>query len=348
MASISQGAGQQAREKITVYESRAFTRLRTFKQGLALDLFLRRGAFWGLVQGLREKRGITASVQLPPTAAESWAEPMLLLPADAPEYPGFRASVKDKLPFYEFCSRWSDDIDNILLGVLPDELRRPLDHRIREVSDFYDREYLRTFCAACVLYDPPETRLLEFAEYHNPRAHRAGGLSDTPSLATKRVEMKMSSIEELPIRSEELEKQERFYEALLVEIAGRLEPRGIDLRSMIEDIHREHPELRRELSEELERRFYINVDEHTTERDAVRAYRTIAAAMPRLRAGTKPQRNRLIAVQCAILHDRHNNPDTSDRRRRPWAYDRLAEEFGLASAQAAKDYVKAGRKLLKN
>ena len=64
-------------------------------------------------------------------------------------------------------------------------------------------------------------------------------------------------------------------------------------------------------------------------------------------AGTKPPRNQLIAVQCAILHDRHNKTDASDKRRRLWTYKRLAEEFSLASAQAAKDHVRLGRKLLK-
>ena len=348
MGSIPQATGHQAREEITIYDSRAFRRLRTFKQGLALDLFLRRGAFWELVRRLREERGITANVQLPPTAAESWMEPMLLLPANAPDYPGFRAPVEEKLGFYRFDSQWTDDIDSILSAVLPDDLARVLDHRIRDIASFYDRQYLRTFCAACVLYDPPETSLLEFAEYHAPRAHRAGHSPENPSLATKRVEMKMSPVEELPVRSDELAKLERFYESLLVQIARRLEPHRIDLRSMIEDIHREHPELQRELSEELERRFYIHVDAHMTERDAVRAYRTISATLPRSPADTKPRRNPLIAVQCAVLHDRHNKADASDRRRRLWTYKRLAEQFSLPSAQAAKDYVRLGRDLLKN
>jgi len=275
-------------------------------------------------------------------------EPMLLLPADAPEYPGYNAPNEEKYPFYRFYSRWSEDIGGILSKVVPEEIRHLLDHRVSQVEYFYNREYLRTFCAACVLYDPPETKLCDFAAYHDPPAYGASQLPDVSSIVTKRVKMRMGSIEERPIRNEELRQQERFYEHLLMEIAERLEPHGIDLRSMIEDIHREHPELQRELSRELDTRFYINVDEHMRERDAVAAYRTIAAALPRPPAGTKPQRNRLIAVQCAVLHDRHNKADVSDRRRRAWAYKRLAETFSLASAQAAKDYVKLGRKLLNN
>jgi hypothetical protein len=348
MESIPQDTERKAREEVTIYESRAFSRLRAFKQGLVLDLFLRRGLFWELVQGLRDKRGIVASVQLPPVAAEPWMEPMRLLPADAPEYPGYKASSEAKEPFYNFYSRWSEDLGSILSSVLPDELGRRLDYRIREVSTFYDRQYLRTFCAACVLYDPPETQLCEFAEYHDPRAFSVGNLSSIPAPATKRVEMKMGSIEELPIRSDELSRQEHFYESLLNEIATRLESQGVDLRRMIEEIHRERPELLGALSEELGTRFYFNVDEHTTERDAIRAYRTIAASLSRSPANTKPRRDPLVAVQCAILHDRHNDTDPSDRRKRAWTYARLADEFSLRSAQAAKDHVKLGRELQNN
>jgi hypothetical protein len=348
MGSISQDSSQQVREEPTVYDSRAFSRLQRFKQGLVLDLFLQRDLFWELVRQLRKERGIAASVQLPPEAAESWMALMPLLPSDAPEYPGYKAAAADKVDFYRFADRWSEDIGSILSAVLPDELRHFLDYRVVEVHHFYNREHLSKFCAACVLYDPPETKLREFARYHDPPAYPANSLPEASSLTTKHVKMRMSAIEERSIGNEELRQQQRFYESLLLKIDERLTPQGIDLRSIIEDIHREHPELKRELSKELDKRFYINVDEHTTERDAVRAYRTIASSWPRLPAGTKPQRNQLIAVQCAIFHDRHNKTDASDKRRHLWTYKRLAEEFSLASAQAAKDHVKLGRKLLKN
>jgi hypothetical protein len=53
----------------------------------------------------------------------------------------------------------------------------------------------------------------------------------------------------------------------------------------------------------------------------------------------------LIAVQCAVLYDRHNSEDSTDKRRRKWTYRRLAEEFGLASARAARDFVNLGREI---
>src|SRR5215213_2887268 len=102
MGSISQDRGQQVREEPAVYDSRAFSRLQSFKQGLVLDLFLQRGHFWELVRQLRKERGIAASVQLPPVVADSRMEPMELLPAGAPECPGFKAAAADKLDFYRF------------------------------------------------------------------------------------------------------------------------------------------------------------------------------------------------------------------------------------------------------
>jgi hypothetical protein len=90
MGSISQDGSHQVRDEPTVYDSRAFSRLQIFKQGLVLDLFLQRGLFWERVRQLRKERGIAASVQLPPEAAESWMEPMRLFPSDAPEYQDIR------------------------------------------------------------------------------------------------------------------------------------------------------------------------------------------------------------------------------------------------------------------
>ena len=127
MGSISQDSSQQVREEPTVYDSRAFSRLQRFKQGLVLDLFLQRDLFWELVRQLRKERGIAASVQLPPEAAESWMALMPLLPSDAPEYPGYKAAAADKVDFYRFADRWSEDIGSILSAVLPDELRHFLD-----------------------------------------------------------------------------------------------------------------------------------------------------------------------------------------------------------------------------
>ena len=70
----------------------------------------------------------------------------------------------------------------------------------------------------------------------------------------------------------------------------------------------------------------------------------IRSIQPRME--TKRSRDRLTAVKCAILHDRHNGRDPDDGRKWTWSYKKLAEEFELSSPRAAKDHVKLGRKIL--
>lgn len=60
--------------------------------------------------------------------------------------------------------------------------------------------------------------------------------------------------------------------------------------------------------------------------------------------GTKRSRDPLVAVQCAILYDRHNQ-QLEDKRQRRWTYAKLGKEFGL-STRAAKDYVILGREII--
>jgi hypothetical protein len=60
---------------------------------------------------------------------------------------------------------------------------------------------------------------------------------------------------------------------------------------------------------------------------------------------TNRSRDPLVAVQCAILYDRHNQ-QLKDKRQRRWTYAKLGEEFGLSSARVASDYVALGREIL--
>jgi hypothetical protein len=79
----------------------------------------------------------------------------------------------------------------------------------------------------------------------------------------------------------------------------------------------------------------------------------ISDTLPERSKKGPPRRDPLVAVQCAVLYDRHNGKDPEVRRRLLWSYERLAEEYGLgagetqkAKKQAAAAYVALGRKLL--
>ena len=86
-------------------------------------------------------------------------------------------------------------------------------------------------------------------------------------------------------------------------------------------------------------RHEITVEEHTTEADVRQAYWRIKSARQEASKGGRPERDQFVAVQCAILHDEANPPDSVDGRRRRWSYERLAEEFDLESPRAAGAHV---------
>jgi hypothetical protein len=152
-----------------------------------------------------------------------------------------------------------------------------------------------------------------------------------------------------------------------------LQALGLDVHAMWHDVVRKSDvviEIYRQ-EELLKQRQYIEVHEHTTDEDVraarrvIRAiqdrdrFRVLQAADPATRLKmlqekqNSPQprgksvRDPLVAIQCAILYDRHNEKDPADGRRRTWTYERLAEEFGLKSARAATEYVIAGREILR-
>jgi hypothetical protein len=143
-----------------------------------------------------------------------------------------------------------------------------------------------------------------------------------------------------------------FWRQVIKRIGERfLEPAGLDIREMMRTVMEDSPDLfvkHKELyDQEAPERHYIVVDEKTTDSDVRRAFRLISATLPERPEEGAPQRDRLIAAQCAILYDRHNEPDPSDGRKKSWTYPKLAEEFGLKSRRAAKEYVETGRDLLK-
>jgi hypothetical protein len=98
-----------------------------------------------------------------------------------------------------------------------------------------------------------------------------------------------------------------------------------------------------ERAERYSKRYYIGVDDSTALEDVKSAFHMIREVQPS--TGTKPSRDPLVAVQCTILHDRHNQ-QLKDKRQRRWTYAKLGEEFGLSSARVASDYVALGREIL--
>jgi hypothetical protein len=204
-----------------------------------------------------------------------------------------------------------------------------------------------------VLYNPPDTQLLAFAEFCDPPPYSVSaprpGSTQSWVNREKSVRMTAPPIKILRDPGAERAAEAWRWERILKEIQRRhLEPLGLDIRAMLLDIYENCPAVLNEstdINNKGEARYYIEVDEHTTWEDAERAFRTITATQAERPRGSKPRRDPLIAVQCAVLYDRHNSREPTDKRRWKWTYGRLAEEFGLTSERSARYYVNLGREI---
>ena len=367
------------------------------KRRLVCELYLRRGTFWELVRACRMDRGVNPVIGIPPP------EPfdLVLWPEDKPEHSYAAVSSSGVVNTHlskeqrkrieehnktvvEFENTWYRDLDSIVKSTVPSELGAsnigdfslvglPAGGRRLGLENLYGSWLL--FASACVLYDPPETALIQFAEYATPQPYC---VSFGNSYRGEDVD-KSLSIQALPIRgqpdSADLRDMIMSQVDLILDEINKhyLQDLGLDVHAMWQDVASK-PDVMNEIyrqEELLRQRLYIEVFEHTTDKDvraarrAIRAmqerdrFRVPRAADPairreifeekqnRPRPRAKSERDPLVAIQCAVLHDRHNQKDSADGRRRKWTYERLAEHFELKSTRTATEYVMAGRKILK-
>jgi hypothetical protein len=122
---------------------------------------------------------------------------------------------------------------------------------------------------------------------------------------------------------------------------------------MIDDVLQKTPLLRERLVKESQVRWqarpYIAPEPHHTQKDVERAFSMIAATQPERRKRGRPPLDELVAVQCALLHDEHNETDPADRRFWRWTYKSLHKEFkedGVDNERSAEEHVRRGRELL--
>ncbi len=125
------------------------------------------------------------------------------------------------------------------------------------------------------------------------------------------------------------------------------------MESMIADVLQTTPLLRERLVKEGQlwwhARPYIAVEPQHTKKDIERAFSMIATTQPERRKRGRPPLDELIAVQCALLHDKYNERDPADKRFWRWTYKNLHKEFegyGVGDERSAEEHVKRGRELL--
>lgn len=273
-------------------------RLRQLRGDLVLQLYMKRGPLWQAVRDVRDRWNITPRVQLP-TPVRIW-----LLPEDAREF-------EDREKYGEYAFQWREEMSSIRAKLdlgpsLPTEA----------YSDYQQEELWKDFLSACVLYDPPDDQLIEFASYG---ILKSTALYSDPPWLKGRSPLEMFAP---PIKSLwELTVLRDWYWHRILRSIGKqyLEPWGVDVESLLERPSRDIPGLDEEIEEKNEqysKRYYIEVDEYVSLEDVKSAFLMIRSIQRPKR--TKPPRDRLTAVQCAILYDRHNQSDLADRRRRRW------------------------------
>src|SRR5215218_5470782 len=129
--------------------SSAQRRLTRLKRDMVLELFLQRGRFWDAVCDVRFRWGITPATQLPPEEGPGAYPP--------PGYPADALS-QNRAAMYEVdakLGRWREDLRTVHDRVVPKEGQITA-NRARSAKQW------ERFLSACMLFDPPETELVEF------------------------------------------------------------------------------------------------------------------------------------------------------------------------------------------
>jgi hypothetical protein len=207
---------------------------------------------------------------------------------------------------------------------------------IKHSDDWY------TFLSACLLFDPPDAGLEEFAAYGDPTPITSLPLGSDPDKGSGIVAPPIKYLQD-PYKAQE---DARWYwEQIINDIGERfLKPLGLDVWAMAEAVKYRRPKPGEEFygpADEYpnrvlqnEPRPYIFVGEETTEEDVRRAFRLLKRQRGYSKRG-RPPRDRLTAIQCAILVDRYG-----------WSYQQLTKRYGWTSKDAAKEHVGYGRELL--
>ena len=287
-------------------------KVRAFKAGLTIQLYVQKGPFWEAVGGMREKRNIVAERRLPPSGPEISG---LILP---------EARYKGQ-DYFELSDEWCSDIRIVQEHCIPSWLQ--------------DSAEWEHFIAACILFDPPHRQLEEFTQHGDPRYFDP----TKPGAKGGRVPLQArASIRLLATDERDLEEVHLWLAERLLEEVGKryLKPVGIDVEAAIEQIFND-TNLSNEYTQkkrEVRRQWHIAVETGTPKDDINKAFSLIPDARKgRPRSGGRSSRNPLRALQCAILHERYG-----------WKYERIAAHYGWenAGSNVVSKYVAEGRRML--
>jgi hypothetical protein len=298
--------------------SDAERQLVAIKRGLIEQLYLQRGLFWEAIRDMRSRWGVVAVANVP-TGVGAPGPPECA--PKAPEEGG------DPQEWEAFVGRWNTDLMSIRDRIVPRYSRKGIDWW--------------NFLNACVLYDPPGTELREFAKrggivFGSGVPNRLGEHSRLPIMAQPPIELHADP--------KEVEALETWRWVRLVgELQERyLKPLGLDVWKMLDDIEKHPPPgFVEEYSRKLDQlddncQIYIEVGEHTTKEDIEKASRIACTVHKNRPSRSRPKRDRLTCIECAVLKDEHG-----------WSDEKLAGRYGWEQPSTVGKHVRAGRAIIK-
>jgi hypothetical protein len=288
------------------------------KRGLVEQLYLQRGPFWEDIRDMRHRWDIAAVAKVPTVVGAPGP------PECAPKAPWEGRELEEWIAFSE---RWSANLFSIRDRTVPRYFHEGLDW-----SDFLN---------TCVLYDPPIPGLHEFAKhggimFGSGIPERSDEHRRLPRMARPPIKLLRN-----PDEAEALEAWRWF--RLMQELHERyLKPLGLDVWKMLDDIEKNPPPgLQEEYFMRLDQlddnsQIYIEVGEQTTKEDIERAGRIARESHRNRPSPSRPKRDRLTCIECAVLKDQ-----------RGWSDEKLAKRYGWRELSTAGKYVRAGRAIIK-
>jgi len=287
--------------------------MNSYKRELVIQMRQQHGLFWKEVRTMRTRWDVSPTHGLPDNPKKLR---ILALPP-----PG--VGRRDTPEAQRVDAKWRSELLDIAKAVVPQLL-------LGSERSFIDYDWER-FLSACVLFDPPDERLEEFAQL--------GPFLAASPLPSGVVAMAASPVKMMHDPFEERRVAERAWSSIFEAVFELyLEPQGLARDGVLQEIHEARPEIRETRDQEwhdLRLRTYIEVDENTTWEDMKAAFKMIDDAREERPKRGRRRRDRLRCVQCAVLHDQNG-----------WTYEQIAQRYAWSDYTLVSKYVADGRNIL--
>lgn len=331
----------------SLLRSSSDSRIIDLREELTLSLFLRHGDFWESVRDMRNKWRITPVVNVPASLAHL-EHRLRFHPGLDPweDFGSAQASYPEDDVNIEVTSEWLLDIDSVFRCAVPDQA-------LPDISLNYHRILVevnwRAFIGACILYDPPPDKLLEFAYCIPIQTVALGSTSSVmPSSDKGSFAMALPPVATVYPRDVETMATGAYYEMLLTVIDEMfLKPNGMDLKEMRSSAIQAHPELLKIRESSLDKfgaQHVIVVDEATTSEDVKHAFRMIADTLDSRPRRGRRERKRIESVQVAVWHDKFKMPLVEIGKRTGWGVGE--DDDGRPKSERIRKHLHDGRRLI--